>query len=215
MIKLEAKNLGCMRGGRPVYRGLNFTAKAGQIIALRGPNGSGKTTILRVLAGLLEPVKGNIWVNDGQRGFFPYLQPKEFAWIAHGNGIKRELTAIENLQFLAALMPNGQANKINEAIASLGLSDVAHKEARLYSAGQMRRLALCRLIMCPAPLWLMDEPLNALDQNGRIMLKDMIMQHVAKNGLVIMADHEGFLADIAVNLDMAPFAISAKEGWKK
>lgn len=215
MIKLEVNNLGCMRGGRPVYRGLNFTADTGQIIALRGPNGCGKTTILRVLAGLLEPVKGHILVNDTQRSLFPFLQPQEFAWIAHGNGIKRELTAIENLQFLAALMPNGQAEKIDEAIETLGLSDVAHKEARFYSAGQMRRLALCRLIMCPAPLWLMDEPLNALDQNGRSMLKDMINRHVAKDGTVIMADHEGFLADTAYNLDMAPFAMSAKEGWKK
>ncbi|MFV0431361.1 MAG: heme ABC exporter ATP-binding protein CcmA [Alphaproteobacteria bacterium] len=214
MQKLEVKNLGCMRGGRPVYRGLNFSATSGQIIALRGPNGSGKTTILRALAGLLEPVKGQVFCDDIKRPKFPFLQPHEFAWIAHGNGIKRELSAYDNLQFLSALMPNGNSAKIAEAIELLGLSDVAHKEARFYSAGQMRRLALCRLVMCPAPLWLMDEPLNALDKNGRQMLNDMIQNHISAGGFVIMADHEGFLEEQSVNLNMADFAISAKEGWK-
>ncbi len=213
LVKLTARNLGGIRGGRPVYRKLDFSVSAGQIFALRGPNGCGKTTILRTLAGLLEPAAGQIFRNDALCKSFPPLKTDDFAWIAHGNGIKKELTALENLAFLAALMPNGQPEKIDEALAQMQLSDVADKQARFYSAGQMRRLALCRLMVCPAPLWLMDEPLNALDKNGRALLREMILNHSASGGMVIMADHEDFLSDTAINFDVLPFVISPQT-WK-
>ncbi len=210
LTKLHVEKLGAVRGGRPVYRQLEFSVSLGEILALRGPNGCGKTTILRTLAGLLEPAYGHIFRNGALCRSFPPLKPYDFAWIAHGNGIKKELTAVENLSFLAALMPSGDKQKITKALEKMQLSEVAHKQARFYSAGQMRRLALCRLLVCPAPLWIMDEPLNALDQEGRKLLKNMILSHVEKQGMVIMADHENFLSETAHNFDIRPFVISAK-----
>ncbi len=210
LSQIHVENLGGIRGGRPVYKNLKFSVSSSQILALRGPNGCGKTTILRTLAGLLEPAAGQIFRNGELCAQFPPLKPVDFAWIAHGNGIKRELTAIENLSFLSALMPNGKPQKIDEALEKMQLTSVAGKQARFYSAGQMRRLALCRLIISPAPLWLMDEPLNALDQEGRKLLKDMILDHTKKQGMVIMADHENFLSEEAINFDVRPFVISAQ-----
>ncbi len=211
LCKLHVEELGGIRGGRPVYRQLNFSVQARQILALRGPNGCGKTTILRTLAGLLEPAYGRIFRNDELCTDFPPLAADDFAWIAHGNGIKKELTAFENLSFLAALMPNGSMEKMPQAIEQMQLTEVAHRQVRFYSAGQMRRLALCRLLICPAPLWLMDEPLNALDQEGRKLLEDMILTHLENDGMVIMADHEGFLSDKAINFDVRPFVVATQE----
>ncbi len=211
LLKLDVKNLGGIRGGRPVYKQLNFSVSSGEILALRGPNGCGKTTILRTIAGLLEPAYGHIFRNDKICTTSPPLQAKDFTWIAHGNGIKKELSAFENLSFLAALMPNGNLQKIPLAIKKMQLETIAHKQARFYSAGQMRRLALCRLLICSAPLWLMDEPLNALDQEGRKLLKDMIINHIQNKGMVIMADHEDFLSHMAINFDVRPFMISSQK----
>ncbi len=204
---LELKNLGAMRGGRPVFRKLDLSIKQGQIIALRGPNGCGKTSLLRTLAGLLKPARGTVIKNGNKELSFPFLNARDFAWIAHGNGIKAGLTAIENLNFLCELMPSGNKALIEKALEKMTLSEVAHKEARFYSAGQMRRLALCRLVICPSPLWMLDEPLNALDKNGREMLKTMILDYTQQGGMVILADHEGFLEQRAINFDMTPFAI--------
>lgn len=204
---LHIQNLGAIRGGRPVFRRLDLTIKQGQIIALRGPNGCGKTSLLRTLSGLLKPVRGKIIKNNMTPLSFPFLHAQDFAWIAHGSGIKSGLTAIENLNFLCELMPSGNKALMEEALEKMTLLEVAHKQARFYSAGQMRRLALCRLIICPSPLWMLDEPLNALDKHGRKMLKTMILDHAKQGGMVILADHEGFLEQQAINFDMNPFAI--------
>jgi heme exporter protein A len=182
---LQAESLAAFRADRLVFRDLSFTLGAGEALIVRGPNGAGKSTLLRLLAGLLPPAAGRlVWQNEDALAD-PPLHASRVAYLGHQDAIKPALTAAENLRFAARL----SGRDIPTALAALDLAPLAELPARLFSAGQKRRLALARIALSRAPLWLLDEPTNALDDTAITSFATLIAAHRAQGGLVIAASH--------------------------
>ena len=181
---LSGTGLACRRGGRLVFTGLAFSIAPGGALVLRGPNGSGKTTLLRLMAGLTPASAGSLaWDN------VPIDDPEAHAarlrFITHLDAIKPAFTVTENLAFWMSLW-KGRVDdaELARAVAAFDLTRLAAFPARLLSAGQRHRLALARLLVAPAPLWLLDEPGNALDTPSREALARAIAAHRAQGGMV-------------------------------
>ena len=188
---LEAENLGCVRGDRRLFSGLSLSVRAGDLVQLTGPNGSGKTSLLRMLCGLLEPAEGRIrWQGENIRSLGEEYF-RSVTYLGHRNGIKDELSAIENLRVSSGL--NGI--EISEPAAlnilqTMGLGGRERLPARSLSEGQRRRLALARLGICGTTLWLLDEVLTSLDQAAMKLVRSLIADHVADGGIAIVATHQ-------------------------
>lgn len=188
---LTAESLACRRGDRLLIHGLQLKLKAGQIVWLRGSNGRGKTSLLRVLAGLSPPDAGQLaW--HGR----PWKAAREDAahgtlYLAHANALKDDLTATEALSFLARV--HGQqadAAHITEALRMLQMANRRDAAVRTLSQGQRRRVALARLLLAPRkPLWLLDEPYDALDAEGCKLLDDVLAAHARTGGTVLLTSH--------------------------
>ena len=198
---VEARNLTCERGGRIVFRNLDFEIARGHLLALEGPNGAGKTSALRMLAGLLAPAAGTIGFHTGERVITDGEERGRLVgWIGHLDGIKAQLTVIENVRVYAGLYrakrgvraKHGARGERGEsaALERVGLARLADLPSQYLSAGQRRRLALARLIVSARPLWLLDEPLAALDAAGKRLTAELITGHCAGGGIVIAATHE-------------------------
>jgi len=187
---LVAHALSCLRHDLLLFEGLGFMLRAGEVLQVRGPNGSGKTTLLRILCGLTMPESGEIlWQGKNiheQRG--EYLQ--ELSYIGHLNGIKMELTALENLVIAGALAASGDNLAYQAVLAKIGLADYENIPARKLSSGQRRRLALARLLITNTSVWILDEPFTALDDYGKQMIQDLLIEHAARGGVTILATHE-------------------------
>ncbi len=182
---LQADALAAIRAERLIFRDLSFTLAASGALLVRGPNGAGKSTLLRLLAGLLPPAAGRLtWNREDALHDLP-THATRVAYLGHQDAIKPALTAAENLRFAARL----SGRSIATALAALDLSPLADLPARLFSAGQKRRLALARIALSNAALWLLDEPTNALDQSATARLASLIAAHRAQGGLVIAASH--------------------------
>jgi len=182
---LRAEGLAAIRADRLVFRDLFFTLAPGGALIVRGPNGAGKSTLLRLIAGLLPPAAGQLcWQGENALLDLP-LHARRIAYLGHQDAIKPALTAAENLGFAASV----SGGSIAEALAALDLARLADLSARLFSAGQKRRLALARIVLSKAPLWLLDEPTNALDLAAIACLARLIAAHRAAGGLVIVASH--------------------------
>jgi heme exporter protein A len=185
---LEARDLACSRGGAALFRDVAFGVTAGEWLALRGANGSGKTTLLRCVAGLTRPDAGEVFW-DG-RGATAGSFRAEFVYAGHAPGIKDDLSAAENLRDTLRLRAAPAAeDAMREALAQVGLDKRRHLPARRLSAGQRRRIGLARLALDPAPLWLLDEPLTALDDNGQRIFSGLLQRHLARGGLAVIATH--------------------------
>jgi heme exporter protein A len=188
---LEVINLTCVRGTRGLFRDLNFSASAGELVELRGANGSGKTSLLRILCGLAEPAAGEVLWN-GQR--IRKLGEEYFASVAylgHQNAVKDELTAIENLRISSAV--SGQALNDDEAqkiLNRVGLTQQRNLPARVLSAGQRRRLGMTRILTSTAKLWILDEVLTSLDDTAMNLSREIIGEHLKRNGIAIVATHQ-------------------------
>jgi heme exporter protein A len=188
---LEVLNLGCVRGTRRLFKGLNFVAKAGELVEVRGPNGSGKTSLLRIVCGLAAPAEGEVrW----QGKIIRSLGEEYFAaiaYVAHQNGVKDELSALENLHISARVAGNNISKNEAEAILErIGLGNQSHLPARLLSAGQRRRVALARLPASGATLWILDEVLTSLDDAAVELARQLIGNHLNKGGMAIVATHQ-------------------------
>jgi heme exporter protein A len=185
---LEVTGLACRRGGRRVLDGLSFSLGGGELLALTGPNGSGKTTLLRVLA-LLVPLDGGAirWQGNAVAADRESWRGR-IAWLAHLDGLKGDLTVRENLN-VAEHLRGGDGAMVDGALAAFDLAGLAMRAVRTLSAGQRRRTALARVVASAAPLWLLDEPLNALDAAAQAALRLALKSHLASGGLAIAATH--------------------------
>jgi len=184
-MELLATDLVCHRGGRPVFSNVSLRVSSGQALVVRGPNGAGKSSLLRVLAGLLRAVGGSIVLTGGD----PQLTLTEQAhYLGHQDALKPALSLTENLGFWIEYLGGGTMAP-DAALAALGLEAIADLPAGYLSEGQRRRLAIARLIACPRPIWLLDEPTTALDQAAQGGLADIMRRHLADGGLIVAATH--------------------------
>jgi heme exporter protein A len=183
---LQAAGLAAFRGERLVFRDIDFTVAESGALLLTGPNGSGKSTLLRLLAGLLRPAAGLLyWQGQDALSDLPGHAGR-VAYVGHQDAVKPGLTASENLYFAARLTDADVA----AALTAMGLGDLADLPARMLSAGQRRRLALARLLLSRAPLWLLDEPTLGLDMASVDRFGGMLDEHRARGGLVVVATHQ-------------------------
>jgi heme exporter protein A len=188
---LEAENLECTRGDRKLFRHLSFSLESGTLVQLTGPNGSGKTSLLRMISGLLEPTEGQIrWDGTRIRSLGEEYRAL-LTYLGHRNGLKEELSAIENLR-----ITNGAAglhidrNTCQTALSAVGLARREHLPVRFLSEGQKRRAALARLAICKTRLWLLDEVFTALDKSAVALVKSLIETHLISGGIAIIATHQ-------------------------
>jgi heme exporter protein A len=188
---LEALQLAAKRGETRLFADLSFRVEDGAVLTVTGRNGSGKTTLLRVLAGLSAPLAGTVKL-DGET-VAPYASSlrRSVAFAGHAAALKDELSATENLAWGTALagVP-ADADRIDSAIERVGLTRQRALPARVLSQGQRRRVALARLILAGRPLWLLDEPVTALDAAGMTLLQDLLAEHLARGGAVVAATHQ-------------------------
>lgn len=197
---LEGRQLACTRGTRRLFEGVDLRLTAGQGLYIAGENGAGKTSLLRILCGLLAPSAGQVLWNGT-----PLAQQREswggdLVYIGHLNGVKEDLSAAENLHFAAALADiSASAAQIQRALEAFGLGSRAALPARVLSQGQKRRLALARLMLrADTPLWILDEPFTALDTPGVAVLRAAIEAQLARGGMVVLTTHQEVMLPAAV-----------------
>src|SRR6266478_2313942 len=188
---LEALNLGCTRGDRRLFKNLNFSIKPGELIELRGANGSGKTSLLRILSGLSSPAQGEVRWNGQNIRSLGEEYSGAVSYLAHQNGVKDELSAIENLRIACGVSGNVLSKADAQTVLEqVGLSRQQNLPARSLSAGQKRRVALARLLGSRATVWLLDEVLTSLDDAAIKLARRFIGDHLRNGGLAIIATHQ-------------------------
>lgn len=182
---LVAENIGCTVAERSLFDDLSFTVEAGDLIEVRGANGSGKSTLLRCLVGLAEPDSGTI------------RRRSDFHFVGHRPGICLRMTPAENLRWLAGVGGvHASTESIDDALSRMGLDDAVHDLCDSLSAGQQRRASLARLLVHPVPLWVLDEPLTALDDAGRELMGELLDGHRATGGAAVCATHQALPAGL-------------------
>ncbi|HVZ91107.1 MAG TPA: heme ABC exporter ATP-binding protein CcmA [Rhizomicrobium sp.] len=184
-LRVEIASLTAIRGGRVLFRDLSFAVEAGEALCVEGANGSGKTSLLRLIAGFLAPAAGAIRIGDvaeaEERG-------KLVGWLGHQDAVKPQMTVRETLAFFAQLYRSD--GEVGDAMEAVGLAPLADLPGQYLSAGQKKRLALARLSLCDRPVWLIDEPLASLDASGKRIAAEMIAAHCGQGGIALVATHE-------------------------
>ncbi len=190
---LSAHALHLWRGEHHLLRNISFCLSAGELLQISGSNGVGKTSLLRVVAGLLPAEAGEIrW-----RRFDIYKDSNyhsELAYLGHSNALKLDLTALENLQFAAGLRRDINLQTCLQILNNLGVPQCAQLPAKVLSAGQRRRVALARVLLCDAVLWIVDEPTTNLDAAGIEVVEQLMVDHLSRGGMILTAAHHALLA---------------------
>jgi heme exporter protein A len=181
--------LDCIRGDRKVFEGLSFAVTAGEVLVLSGTNGSGKSSLLRVMAGLLRPAAGRIFHSGAEIRDDPDAHRADLHYVGHQDAIKPALSVAENVTFWAALHGKRNDEAVQAALLAFDLRDLADLPGRLLSSGQRRRANLARLAATPAGLWLLDEPSVGLDAASTQSLEDLIAAHRKTGGMTVVSTH--------------------------
>ena len=188
--QLEAFGLTCIRGEETIFCELDLRAQSAEVLHLQGRNGSGKTSLLRLLCGFAQPAAGSIrWngvdIRDDADGF-----RHEIGYVGHRLGVCEDLTPLENVRFCNELETPKSEARCREALQQVELAHVASIPTRLLSAGQNQRTALARLLISDAAIWFLDEPFTAIDRDGRQIVETIIAQHTANGGISVIATHQ-------------------------
>lgn len=184
-MRLSGRGVTCVRGGRVVFAGLHFEAAAGEVLAVTGANGSGKTSLLRMIAGLLIPAEGVVALDGADAEL---TLPEQAHYLGHRDALKPALSVTENLTFWRGFL-GGETHDAGPSLAAVGLDHAANLPAAYLSAGQRRRLSLARLLVVRRPVWLLDEPTAALDAAGQELFAGLMRDHIARGGLIVAATH--------------------------
>ena len=201
---LEVADLACRRGGRPVFHRLSFAVSAGELLVLTGRNGSGKTTLLRTLALLVRADAGAIRWQGAEVQADPDAWRGRLAWLGHLDGLKGDLTVAENLQTGQQLRGDPTPlDRLAAVLRRLDLDRLADRPVRTLSAGQRRRAGLARVALSEAPVWLLDEPLNALDAPAQAIFRTVLQGHLDGGGLAVAATHADLGLSGARPLDLS------------
>jgi heme exporter protein A len=189
-MELKGTDLACVRGGRRVFSGINFTVESSKSMVLTGPNGAGKSSLLRLVAGLIRPAAGALALAGGDAELSIGEQAH---YVGHLDPLKPALTVMENLTFWVCFL-NGAAppdypNAAQKGLEAVGLGELGHLPAGYLSAGQRRRLSLARMLAVPRPIWLLDEPTTALDAASQERLTGVMRAHLGGGGIILAATH--------------------------
>ncbi len=186
---LQTVGLACERDLRLLFENLELRLASGDMVQISGPNGSGKTSLLRLLSGLMQPTDGQVLLNGKPLSEQRSELARNLLWIGHAAGIKDLLTPEENLAWLCALHQPAERDAIWLALAAVGLRGFEDVPCHSLSAGQQRRVALARLYLDSPPLWILDEPFTALDKQGVAQLEEHLANHCEQGGLVVLTTH--------------------------
>ena len=186
----KAVGLECVKGYDSLFRGVGFKLSPGEIMQVRGTNGSGKTSLLRILTGLSQPEEGEVFWEGVSIEEDPAGYNENLVYIGHLNGLKADLSALENLELLRKYLIRSNSTSTHEALAAVGLEGYEHILAHQLSAGQKRRVALARLYLNSAPLWILDEPTTAIDVDGVHAFEQLVERHALGGGMVILTAHQ-------------------------
>jgi heme exporter protein A len=183
---LQGADLSCIRDDRVLFDGLAFELFPGQVLLLEGKNGSGKTSLLRILCGFREPDAGQVlWCGDAINDSQYYA---DMAYVGHLDGVKKELTVLENLKVSLALARSGQYS-IQQALTKVHLAGYDDVLVQALSAGQKRRLSLARLLITQNAVWILDEPFTSLDKQGIALIESLMSEHCANGGMIVLTSH--------------------------
>jgi heme exporter protein A len=192
--QFSGSGLTLFRGDRCLFRNVDFAVESGELLVLEGANGSGKTSLMKAIVGMLELETGVLEWNGTPVGEQRQVFHGSLVWLAHRVGLKADLTLVENLRFEAALRPQASPD-MEPVLERLGLTRLKPLPLRSLSAGQQRRVALARILLADVPLWLMDEPFTNLDRAGRGLVLRLVTEHLEKGGMCIMAAHQDIEID--------------------
>lgn len=190
MNELSGEALHLWRGEHHVLRGVSFAVAGGQCLQVTGANGAGKTTLLRAICRLVPLESGRLFWRGSEVAADPDAFHAELNYLGHENALKGELTAAENLRFAARMRRRIQADEIHAALERTAVADSADVITRRLSAGQRRRVALARLLLIRASVWVLDEPTSNLDQRGQALLSELVGSHLEAGGVAVVATHQ-------------------------
>lgn len=206
MALLQLNKFTCTRDDEPLFVPINVAINAGEVVQVAGPNGAGKTTLLRALCGLFDSFEGEILWQDQPvaRSRFAFLS--QLLYLGHQPGIKKSLTARENLRWFAGIKGDHGGVDVESALEEVGLAGYADVPCHQMSAGQHRRVGLARLYFDRSPMWVLDEPFTAIDKAGVARLEERVKQHAQSGGSVILTTHQALSFDSYRTVELEKYA---------
>jgi len=201
---LIANNLSFIKDNKKIFSDLGFCLSLGSCILLKGGNGSGKSSLLKILAGIVNPSGGEVIWGDEKIEDLGTDFTGDSEYLGHSNFLKRDITIRDNLEFHAAL--NGSVEAVNAALNFFGIISLADKKVRNLSAGQQKKALLAKLLSCPSTIWFLDEPSINLDKEAKAKLHGLIKTRVKEGGLVVMATHDEMFFDLGPKIDLEDFS---------